>query len=68
MVYLWDYDEEELRKSKSEQAKVLLLERKINYGVEEGEKINLAKVKKYWDKLNLFSGKKRLFKYLIWNK
>ena len=68
MPFLWDYDLEELKKSKSPRAKILLLERQINYGVEEEEKINLANVKKYWDKLQLFPRKRRLFEYLIWKK
>jgi len=68
MPFLWDYDIEELKESKSPRAKILLLERQINYGVEEEEKINLANVKKYWDKLQLFPRKRRLFEYLIWKK
>lgn len=68
MVFLWDYDKAELKKSKSDQAKILLLERQINYGVDAGEKVDLLKVKKYWEKLNLFTDKRRLFKYLIWGK
>jgi len=68
MPFLWDYDLEDLKKSKSPRAKILLLERQINYGVEEEEKINLANVKKYWDKLQLFPRKRRLFEYLIWKK
>ena len=68
MPFLWDYDLEELKKSKSPRAKILLLERQINYGVEEEEKINLADVKRYWDKLQLFPRKRRLFEYLIWKK
>lgn len=68
MPFLWDYDIEEVKKSKSERAKIFLLERQINYGVEKGEKIKLSKVKKYWDKLQLFPRKRRLFEYLIWGK
>jgi len=68
MPFLWDYDVKELEKSKSPRAKILMLERQINYGVEVGEKVNLANVKKYWDKLQLFPRKHRLFEYLIWEK
>ena len=68
MPFLWDYDIRELKKSKSPQARILLLERQINYGVEEGEKIELSDVKKYWDKLSLFPRKRRLFEYLIWER
>ena len=68
MPLLWDYDIDELKKSKSDRAKILLLERQINYGVDEGEKIKLAAVKKCWGKLNLFPRRRRLFEYLIWEK
>ncbi|MBU1110315.1 hypothetical protein KKB83_01730 [Patescibacteria group bacterium] len=68
MPLLWDYDINELKRSKSDRAKILLLERQINYGVDKGEKIKLAAVKKYWDKLNLFPRHRRLFEYLIWEK
>ena len=52
MHYLWDYDEEELKKT--EEGRIFILERKINYGPGEGKKIKLAEVKKYWDRLDLY--------------
>ncbi len=66
--YLWDYDEEELKKSHSGRLKIL--ERKINYGPPKGEKISRSEVKKYWDELapNLFEPQKELFKSLLWSK
>ena len=63
MHYLWDYDKKELEKTES--GRIFILERMINYGPDKGEKISLSKVKKYWDKLNLFSEPKRLFESLI---
>lgn len=66
MVNLWDYDERELKKT--EKGRIFILERMINYGSRKGKKIKLAKVKKYWDKLHLFSPQKRLFELLIWGK
>lgn len=68
MPYLWDYDLEKVKKAKSERAKIFLLERQINYGVDQEERIKLSQVKKYWDKLQLFPRKRRLFEYLIWEK
>lgn len=68
MPFLWDYDLEELKKSKSPRAKILLLERQINYGVFGDEKIDLAEVEKYWDKLNIEPRRKRLFEFLIWER
>jgi len=63
--YLWDYSQKELEKT--EEGRIFILERKINYGP-DGEKIKLADVKKYWDKLHLFDLQKRLFTLLIWGK
>jgi len=61
--YLWDYDEEKLKKT--EQGRIFILERMLNYGP-HGEKIKLADVKKYWSKLDLFPDNKRLLELLIW--
>lgn len=66
MNYLWDYDEDELKKT--EYGRIKILERKINYGPNKGEKISRSEVKKYWDKLELFPQRKKLFEILIWNK
>jgi len=66
MVHLWDYDRKTLEKS--EQGRILILERMINYGPGKDEKIKLALVKKYWDKLDLFPIRKRLLELLIWGK
>ena len=65
MVFIWDYDIEELKKT--EQGRILILERMINDG-SEAEKIKLAEVKKYWDKLHLYPLRQRLFELLIWRK
>ncbi|PIY69286.1 hypothetical protein COY90_01345 [Candidatus Roizmanbacteria bacterium CG_4_10_14_0_8_um_filter_39_9] len=64
MKALWDYDRKELEKT--EEGRIFILERMINYGP-DGEKIKLADVKKYWDRLQLGTLKKRLFQRLIWN-
>ena len=64
--YLWDYDINELKKT--EQGRIKILERIINYGPREGEKINLVKVKKYWHKLDLYHNRKLLLELLIWGK
>ncbi len=61
-MFLWDYDRKTLEKTAS--GRLLILERKINYGPGE-EKIKLSEVKKNWDKLNLLPTRKRLFELLI---
>jgi len=65
MVFIWDYDKNQLKKSK--RGKILLLERMINYGPGK-EKINLSEVKESWSKLNLNPLARRLFELLIWGK
>lgn len=66
MVLIWDYDINELKKTKS--GRLLILERMINYGPSEGEKISLSEVKKNWDKLDLYEPQKHLLELLIWKK
>lgn len=66
MPFIWDYDINELRKTKS--GKLLILERMINYGPGKGDKISLSEVKKNWDKLHLDPLKKKLMELLIWGK
>jgi hypothetical protein len=68
MVYLWDYDQKELKKS--EKGRLLLLERQINYGVypSDEEKISLKEVRKNWDKLNIPPKRRRLLSLVIWGK
>lgn len=67
MALIWDYDEEELKKT--EQGRILILERLVNYGpTKKGEKIPLKLVKKYWDRLHLHPLAKRLCELLIWGK
>jgi len=63
--YLWDFDYNKLKKT--EAGRIFILERMLNYGP-HGDKIDLADVKKYWPKLNLFSNNKRLMELLIWGK
>ncbi len=66
MPFIWDYDINELKKTKS--GRLLILERMINYGPDKGEKIPLKEVKKNWDKLHLDPRNKRLMELLIWGK
>ena len=66
MAFIWDYDQKEI--DKSQRGQLTKLERAINYGPDKGEKISLALVKRYWDKLNLFPRSRRLFELLIWGK
>ncbi len=71
MPAIWDYDINELKKSA--QGRRLILERKINLGVDyrsndPDEKISLKEVKDNWDKLQLDPKKRRLFEVLLEDK
>ena len=66
MVFIWDYDIKELKKT--EAGRILILERMINNGVylKDKEKIPVKLVKKYWDRLHLEPDRRRFLKFLIW--
>lgn len=66
MPLIWDYNKSQLKKSKK--GKLLLLERLINFGPRSNEKIKLSQVKKEWNKLHLFTNKRRLMELLLWGK
>lgn len=66
MNSVWDYDPGELKKTES--GRIKLLERQVNYGPDKGEKIKLALVKKYWNRLDLDPRSRRLMELLIWGK
>ena len=68
MNNLWDYDKKELEKT--EEGKIKILERMINFGVylKDKEKIKVDEVKKYWNKLKLDPGRKNFLKFIIWGK
>lgn len=68
MVNLWDYDKKELKKT--EEGRIKMLERMINFGVylKDKEKIPMHEVKKYWDRLRLDLGRRNFLKFIIWGK
>lgn len=66
MPFIWDYDINKLKKTKS--GRLLILERMINYGPSKGENIDLSEVKKNWQNLHLDPLKKRLMELLIWDR
>ncbi|MFN4212389.1 MAG: hypothetical protein ACK4FL_00250 [Microgenomates group bacterium] len=68
MIYFWDYDVSELKKTK--EGRIKILERMINYGVylKDKEKIPLSQVKKYWERLKIDPGRRNFLKFVIWGK
>ena len=66
MVFIWDYDINELKKT--EKGRLMILERMINFGPDDNEKIPLDQVKANWNKLQLHTRVKRLLELIIWDK
>lgn len=68
MFKFWDYDPNELKKTK--EGKIKILERMINYGVylKDKEKIPLSQIKKHWEKLKIEPGRRKFLKFIIWGK
>jgi len=68
MSNLWDYDKKELEKT--EEGRIKILERLINFGVyfKDKEKIPVDQVKKYWKRLKLEPRRKNFLKFIIWGK
>ena len=68
MSNIWDYDKKELEKT--EEGRIKILERKINFGVylKDKENVPVNEVKKYWNRLKLDSGRKNFLKFIIWGK
>ena len=65
MSNLWDYDKKEL--DKTEEGRIKILERMINFGVylKDKEKIPLDDLKKYWKKLHIEPSRRHYLKFLI---
>jgi len=63
MKAVWDYNTEELQKTES--GRIFLLERQINFGPDQGTKIELSQVKKYWDKLKFIPKRKKLLEMYL---
>ena len=66
MVFIWDYNIKELKKT--EAGRILILERMINNGIylKDKERIPADLVKKYWNRLHIEPGRRRFLKFLIW--
>lgn len=68
MKNFWDYNKKELEKT--EEGKIKILERIINFGVylKDKEKIPVDEVKKYWNRLKIEPGRKKFLEFIIWGK
>lgn len=60
----WSVDTSKFDKNSPEYEK-WQLEQLINYGLNEGEKLSRAKLKKYWDELEIDPAKRRFLKLAL---
>ena len=65
MSNLWDYDKKELEKT--EEGRIKILERMINFGVylKDKEKIPVNYLIKYWKKLHIEPGRRHFLKFIM---
>ena len=70
MIWHWSTDTEKFKKENPEGFKIWRLKYLINYGLEDGERLNKKEVMANWDKIkdDLDPYKKRAIEYLIWGK
>ena len=69
-MYNWSTDEKKLKKEHPEEHKLWRITQLINYGLDEGEKLDREEVKKAWPKIkdSLDPYKKRALEYILWEK
>ena len=63
-MYNWTVDLQQLKKDKKQFA-IWKLEQLVNFGL-NGEKLNIADLKKYWSILNLDPIKKKSLSLFLW--
>lgn len=69
-MWNWSVDEKAFKKRDPEGYRLWRLEQLINYGLEEGEKLNEEEVKLVWPQIKdrLDPYKARTLEYLLWEK
>jgi len=65
-MYNWSVDLKKLGKA-SQEAKIWRLEQAINFGL-NGQKLDKATTKRFWQRLRLDPQRKRFLKLLLWPK
>jgi hypothetical protein len=69
-MFNWNTDEERFKKEDPEGYRLWRITQLINYGLNEGEKLDKKEIKEAWPKIKdqIDPYKRRLLKYLIWDK
>lgn len=67
-MYNWSVDEKKFKKKYPNEYRFWRITQLINYGLEEGEKLDREEVKKAWPKIkeDLDPNKALYLKYLLW--
>lgn len=67
-MYNWSVDEKKFKKNHPKEYRLWRITQMINYGLEEGEKLDREEVKKAWPKIkdDLDPNKALYIKYLLW--
>lgn len=70
MVWHWSVDIKKFQKEHPQEFKIWKIVQSINYGLEEGEKLNEKEVKKSWSiiKPQLDPHKSVYLEFILWNK
>ena len=63
-MYNWNTNTSKWNK-RSDSYQIWKLEQLINFGL-NGERLNLASIRKYWSKLNLDSHRKKFLELILW--
>jgi len=69
-MFNWSTDEKTFKKKHPKEYRLWRLTQLINYGLEDGEKLDREEVQKAWPKIkdDLDPYKKRAMEYLLWGK
>lgn len=69
-MYNWSVDEKKFKKKYPKEYRLWRITQLINYGLEEGEKLDREEVKKAWPKIKdrLDPYKARAIEFLLWGK
>ena len=69
-MWNWSTDEKKFKKENPKEYRLWRIVQLINYGLDEGEKLNREEVKKAWPKIKdrLDPYARRAMEYLLWGK
>ncbi len=62
-MYNWSTDEKQLKKNKEKYA-IWKLEQMVNFGL-DGKKLKMSDLRKYWNKLQIDSARKKLLQIFL---